>query len=221
MPTSRLKRIMPSVAAWAITWMVLVGFAPRAMAGTAAPTTAPASVEYLSAPDSGTASVSGTSTLHAWTVSGTAIWGGIRISGPWTSPPPTFQTVWVTIPVDSLKSTEGSGMDDTMYDALKMKADPSITFVLTHADLKSAPSKDDPQFHYDAVGQLTIAGSARSVDLTLDIDPGKGDALTIATQTPLKMTDFGMKPPTAMMGMIQSGDPVTVKITWQLTKKSP
>ena len=33
------------------------------------------------------------------------------------------------------------------------------------------------------------------------------------TETPLKMTDFGMKPPTAMMGMIKSGNDVTVKVT--------
>ena len=111
-------------------------------------------------------------------------------------------------------------MDDTMYDALKMKASPSITYVLTHADLKSAPSKDDQKYHYDAVGQLTIAGSTCAVNLTLDIDSANEDALTIMTQTPLKMTDFGMKPPTAMAGMIKSGDQVTVKITWHLARKA-
>ena len=44
--------------------------------------------------------------------------------------PADVQSIWVTIPVNSLKSTEESGMDDTMYDALKMKASPSITYVL-------------------------------------------------------------------------------------------
>ena len=58
------------------------------------------------------------------------------------------------------------------------------------------------------------------MNLTLDIDSANEDALTIMTQTPLKMTDFGMKPPTAMAGMIKSGDQVTVKITWHLARKA-
>ncbi len=41
--------------------------------------------------------------------------------------------------------------------------------------------------------------------------------LSIATKTPLKMTDYGMTPPTAMFGMIRSGDAVTVEVTWKLT----
>jgi polyisoprenoid-binding protein YceI len=100
-----------------------------------------------------------------------------------------------------------------------MKANASITYVLTRADLKSAPSKDDSKYHYDAVGQLTIAGSARTVNLTLDIEPGEKGALTITTQIPLKMTDFGMTPPTAMLGTIRSGDQVTVKVAWKLATK--
>jgi polyisoprenoid-binding protein YceI len=182
--------------------------------------TAPAAIDYNSAADSGTASVSGTSTLHDWTVKGTTVSGAMQCSGPWTAAPPTIASIQLSIPADSLKSTEGSGMDDTMYDALNLKASPLITFALTHADLKSPPSKDDPTYHYDAVGQLTIAGTARAVNLTLDLAPGDGGTLTIVTETPLKMTDFGMKPPTAMMGMIKSGNDVTVKVTWRLATKA-
>jgi polyisoprenoid-binding protein YceI len=182
--------------------------------------TGPAGIEYNSAIDSGMASVSGTSTLHDWTVKGTTIDGTMQCSGPWTAAPPTIGSIQLSIPADSLKSTEGSGMDDTMYDALNMKASPLITFALTHADLKSPPSKDDPTYHYDAVGQLTIAGTSRAVNLTLDVAPGDGGTLTIVTETPLKMTDFGMKPPTAMLGMIKSGNDVTVKVTWRLATKA-
>ena len=109
--------------------------------------------------DSGTASVSGTSTLHDWTVNGTTVNGAMQCSGPWTAAPPTIGSIQLSIPADSLKSTEGSGMDNTMYDALNMKASPLITYTLTHADLKSPPSRNDPTYHYDAVGQLTIAGN--------------------------------------------------------------
>jgi hypothetical protein len=180
----------------------------------------PAAIEYNSAPDSGAASVSGTSTLHDWTVNGTIVNGTMQCSGPWTAASPTIGSIQLSIPADSLKSTEGSGMDNTMYDALNMKASPLITYTLTHADLKSPPSKNDPTYHYDAVGQLTIAGNAHAVNLMLDVAPANDGALTIVTETPLKMTDFGMKPPTAMMGMIKSGNDVTVKVTWRLKMKT-
>jgi polyisoprenoid-binding protein YceI len=181
----------------------------------------PTSGQYVSGSDSGEATVAGTSSLHDWsaqsaTINGTATFAGDLVPAA----PPAIQSIQLAIPVNSLKSGEGSSMDDNICDALKMKDDPQITFTLTHADLKSPPSASDPKFHYDAVGQLTIAGTARSVNLALDVQPGDGGTLTIAAKTPLKMTDFGVKPPTAMLGMIKSGDAVTVNVTWQLAKKA-
>jgi hypothetical protein len=37
----------------------------------------------------------------------------------------------------------------------------------------------------------------------------------------MKMSDFGIKPPTAMLGVIKSGDAITVKVNWQLAMRSP
>jgi hypothetical protein len=204
--------VIVALAAWA------VGAATEPSTQTAAEST---SGQYVSSADSGKATVAGTSTLHDWTaasatISGTAIFAGDFVPAA----PPAIRSIQLTIPVTSLKSTEGSGMDDKIDDALKMKDDPAITFVLTSASIKSPPSKSDPLYHYDSVGQLTVAGSARSVDLALDVQPGDGGTLTITTQTPLKMTDFGVQPPAAMLGMIKSGNDVTVNVTWQLATKA-
>lgn len=199
--------------------VVVIGCGPRGARASANPTTAPAAIEYNSDADAGTAVVSGTSTLHDWTAKSTTINGTVQCSGPWTGAAPKLQSIQLTIPVNSLKSSEGSGMDKTMYDALKMNANPLITYTLNSASLKSPPSKDDPKYHYEAIGQLAFAGATRVENLTLDIQPGDGGKATIDTQIQLKMTDFGMEPPTGMMGMIRSGDEVTVKVTWQLTMR--
>jgi polyisoprenoid-binding protein YceI len=212
------RKYVAVVAIWAAIGMALGRFTAPVAADPAAPTTAPSAFDYVNAPDNGTAAVSGTSTLHDWSAEGTAITGTARCSGPWTGTAPKLLAIQLTIPVNTLKSSEGSGMDDTMYDALKMKANPLITFTLTSANLQSHPSSGDSQYHYTASGQLTIAGAARAENLTLDVQPGDGNKLTIQTQAKLKMTDFGIKPPTAMMGMIRSGDDVTVTVTWQLVK---
>ncbi len=103
----------------ALATLVLMVFAVDLGAATAAPTTAPAPIEYTSASDAGTATVSGTSTLHDWTVKSTTIKGTVQISGPWNAAPPAFESIQLSIPVNSLKSTEGGGMDDKTHEALK------------------------------------------------------------------------------------------------------
>jgi polyisoprenoid-binding protein YceI len=183
--------------------------------------TQPSGVQYVSSAKSGDASVTGTSTLHNWTVTGATINGTAAFAGEFDSAtPPAIQSIQLVIPVNSLKSGEGGGMDGTMDDALKMKKNPNLTYSLVSATLTSGPTKDDPQCHYAAIGQLTIAGWMKTVNLTLDVRGDSDGTLTIATKTPLKMTDYGMDPPTAMLGTIRSGDAVTVNITWQLAKKT-
>ena len=73
--------------------------------------------------DSGQASVSGTSTLHDWTVvKSSKIIGSAVFLGQWKSdsvPSIALQSISLAMPVNSIKSTEGSGMDNTMYEAFE------------------------------------------------------------------------------------------------------
>jgi polyisoprenoid-binding protein YceI len=56
---------------------------------------------------------------------------------------------------------------------------------------------------------LKIAGVAREV--TLDITTERKDAtLCVRGQVQLLMTDFGIKPPVAMLGMLKTDPKVTV-----------
>jgi polyisoprenoid-binding protein YceI len=185
-----------------------------ALAALLAMSRAASAADYVSNPDAGQVTVQGTSSLHAWTVKGAALTGKVTAAVP---PTMEISAIDLSIPVNSLKSTEGSGMDNVMYDALKSKQNGDITYHLTKATLKSPPTGADPNYHFDAAGQLTVAGSARPVELDIAVQPGDGGRLTVTTQTTLKMSDFGIKPPTAMLGMIKSGDAVTVNATWQLT----
>jgi polyisoprenoid-binding protein YceI len=167
--------------------------------------------------------INGTSTLHNWTVNGGVLNGTVEVSGQWNnaaSPAVEIKSIDLTIPVDSLKSTEGGGMDNTMYDALHRKDHPAITYHLIKAALTSSPSKQDPDYHFTASGQLTVSGNARRLDLDLSVLPEPNGQLTVTTQTKLKMTDYGVQPPTAMFGMIRSGNDVTIKATWRLTPTS-
>jgi len=167
------------------------------------------SVNYLSAANPGQAQVAGTSSLHDWSATSPLLTGTLAACGPWiANAQPTLQSITFAIPVNSLKSTEGADMDNTMYEALKLKQQPGISFTLTKAALSAKPSDRDPAFHFTASGNLQIAGKSRPVGLELAVTPHADGGLTITTTTTQKMTDFGITPPTAMFGAIRSGDQV-------------
>jgi hypothetical protein len=179
-------------------------------------------LRYANSADPGEAIVSGTSTLHDWTVKSHNIKGNAEFSGEWkggSDKPIALQSIDLAVAVDSLKSTEGSGMDNTMYDALHLKKFPTITYKLATATLKSSPSKDGLAYHFATTGQLTVAGNAHPVNLDLAVVPHDAGKLTITTDVALKMSDCSVTPPTAMLGMIKSGDAITVKVTWQLASQ--
>jgi polyisoprenoid-binding protein YceI len=51
-------------------------------------------------------------------------------------------------------------------------------------------------------GLLTIAGKTKEVKLTVDIDVKNAQRFLVTGNVPLKMLDFGVEPPTALMGTI-------------------
>jgi polyisoprenoid-binding protein YceI len=180
-------------------------------------------IQYLTNTPGGEALVSGTSTLHSWTVKTGDIKGSAQFTGEWKAGPEKaikLQSIDLSIPVSSLKSTEGSGMDNTMYDALNLKKFPAISYHLTKATLKNPPSGDKTAYRFDTVGQLVISGNTHPVNLDLVVTPAGDGKLTIATEVSFKMSDWGVTPPTAMLGMVKSGDQITVNITWQLTRQA-
>ncbi len=159
-------------------------------------------------------SVAGTSTLHDWESSVTRVnaTATIDMEG---SELQAIKSLNVTIPVESIESTKGRIMDNKTYDALKSDKYPNITFRLSNATISGAET-GKPKV--SANGKLTIAGTTKNVNLTAT---GKADStgnITFTGSKSLKMTDFNMDPPTALMGTVKTGDEVTIK--YQLTLAS-
>lgn len=153
--------------------------------------------------------VEGTSTLHEWTMQGAMIQGEISAPTPdnWNAP----AKATVSIPVTSIKSEHGK-MDKLMAEALKAKAHPEIRFELIEATPHS--SANGSSFVLRTRGKLTIAGVTK--DITMDVQGTKGadGKYTLTGQAPIKMTAFGIKPPTAMLNTIRTGDDVKVSFRW-------
>lgn len=156
--------------------------------------------------------VEGTSTLHAWKMESPSIQGQIQAPTPdnWNAPAKAV----VTIPVTSIKS-EHAKMDKLMAEALKAKAHPEIRFEMTAATPRNA---DGNAFVLETRGKLTIAGVTRDVAFDVQGSHNADGRYTLVGQAPIRMSEYGIKPPTAMMGTIKTGDDVKVTFRWVVEK---
>lgn len=144
--------------------------------------------------------VNGSSTLHDWEEQVTSLSGEGQIAVK-DNVLASISSLKVTIPVKAIKS-EHTLMDNNTYEALKNDDYPNITFVLTRADISGANIK--------ATGNLTIAGKTRSIEIAATYQMLPNGTMAIKGKAPLKMTDYGVNPPSVMMGTIKCGDPVTI-----------
>ena len=162
-----------------------------------------ASAERFAPAAGSSITVEGTSTLHEWKMESATINGTVDSDAP---------AAVVTIPVTSLKSPHAK-MDKLMAEALKAKEFPQIRYELMEANVPNTPA-----FNVKTKGRLTIAGVTR--ELVMDVQGTKSadGRYTLTGTAPVKMTAFGIKPPTAMLGTIKTGDDVKVTFRWLVQK---
>ncbi|HEY2165429.1 MAG TPA: YceI family protein [Gemmatimonadaceae bacterium] len=160
--------------------------------------------------------IEGTSNLHGWSCTAEKFDAVIELDAAAvaelaTATPKVLKRVEVKVPVKALKCGHG-GMDDNLYKALKADETPEISYILATFD---AALGEADAFTLKTSGTLAIAGKENK--LTMDIVATRlPDGTVKATGTvPIKMTDFGIKPPTAMFGTLRTGD--EVKINFALT----
>lgn len=124
-----------------------------------------------------------------------------------------LQTLLLTIPVKTLKSKE-SALDKNMYKALKEEAHRDIVFSLSHYQLLPS-AKGEVLYEGTVMGKLTIAGVEQSVALPVEATV-ESSGLRIQGRYPLKMTDYGVKPPTMMLGAVRVKDDVVIEFDLRL-----
>ena len=155
-------------------------------------------------------SLDGTSNIHAYTASTTdvrvtAIEFGGTPSGDvlaYALQPGALTAFDVVIPAASLKS-EKSDLNKNMHKALKVQEFAAITFRLRALEAAGTA--------YRAAGSLTIAGVEKDVTLNVQVER-KGGALAVTGTTDLLMTDYGITPPKAMLGMLKTNPKVQIRI---------
>lgn len=114
----------------------------------------------------------------------------------------------VTVPVATLKSDK-SGLDKNLRKALMADKHPDIVFAL-----KSYTVERDT---VTTVGDLTIAGKTQTRTVAGTLKWKDGRAL-VDGEHALLMTDFGIKPPTMMLGAVKTDDRILVKFHLELSQ---
>lgn len=159
-------------------------------------------------------SISGTSTMHDYTVStkvvkvGGALATAADIKGLLEAG--ALQTFELQIPLNAFTSDK-DGLTKQMFKAMKADKHPVITFKLCGYTVEPAAGG----VAIKATGTLMVAGVERPVEIVLDAKEIAG-GLQVRGSRDLLMTEFGIKPPTMFMGMLKTHDKVTIKFELQI-----
>ena len=168
---------------------------------------------------SSTVTVTGTTNVHGYTATTTAV----RVSSAKTGAfdgdlwklvekPALVEAFEITIPAASLHSTK-DGIDKNMHKAMKVEEFKNITFRVKSLEPRGAAGA------LRALGSLTIAGVTK--DVTLDLTAKRtGANLSLAGEVPLLMTDYGIKPPKAMMGMMKTDPKIVIRVDLVLAPRA-
>ena len=143
--------------------------------------------------------VSGTSTLHDWDMPSSTATGNMvatEAGGKLTE----IKSLNITMPAESIKSGK-KAMDNKAYEALKTNKNKNVVFTL-----RSASKSGDT---WTLTGTFNIAGTTKQVSLRAK-EIASGGVYGLSGTYSFKLTDYGITPPTAMMGTVKTGDEVKI-----------
>ena len=108
-----------------------------------------------------------------------------------------------------LKS-ESNLMDKKAYSALQSDKFPEIKFIKTSL---SGLISDNNKFSGKLEGDLSVAGETRRVNFPFSGTMRSNKAIDINGEIELKMSQFKIDPPTAMLGTLKTGDVISVSFS--------
>ncbi len=161
--------------------------------------TATAQIQYQLDSKNSSMLVKGTSTIHDWEMTVENLQGAITLQESQALDQLTGGHF--VLDVKSIKS-ERSLMNKKTYEALKEDDFPQIKAKVNQVTQNGNSGS--------VVLELTIAGKTQKVTDDFEFSSANG-TITVQGVLDLKMSDFGVEPPVAMMGTIKTGDEIKVE----------
>ena len=148
-------------------------------------------------------SILGTSTLHDWE----SVVEDFAVTAKYSEK--SITDVQFTAKVKSIKSGKG-GMDKNTYKAMDADKYPEIKFTASDLMIDGTSLKGS--------GNLTIKGATKSIPVELNYETWSEDSYLVTGAVTFNMSEYGVEPPTAMMGAIKTGDEVTIDFEINLSE---
>ncbi|MEO9887087.1 MAG: YceI family protein [Balneola sp.] len=152
--------------------------------------------------ESSTVVIKGTSSLHDWESKAESIEATLTAVLNDEAKIENISELILTIDVESIESGK-TAMNKKVYSAFDSDKHPKIVFTLSGI----TQIKQDSIF---ATGVLAMAGKEQTIDLVVTYQTQKDHSIKIAGSKTLLMTDYGMKPPKAMLGTLKTGDEIEI-----------
>jgi hypothetical protein len=161
--------------------------------------------------------IEGTSNVRDWdanvkTVNVSLVLTGIEKVDLKTLKPENFSKLEVSVPVKDIQS-DTRGLTGNIHNYLKADAHPNITFVLK--EIVSIETTSTSDVNITAKGTLKAAGGSSEVTMTVVGKQLPNGNIQFIGSPDLLMTDFGISPPTAVMGTVRARD--EFKVTFTIT----
>jgi len=159
-----------------------------------------------------TMTVSGTSNIHDWEMEIKDFTCSLKLL-PETETM-LIQSVHVRARAESIKN-QSSIMNKKTHDAVLAERYPDITFQTSAPEVLNINSDS---FHGSITGKLLVAGEAGRIIVPVSGEILSVSEIVVSGSVKLSMSNFGIRPPTAILGTLKTGDEVTVAFRMVLKK---
>lgn len=155
--------------------------------------------------------IQGTSTLHDFHCKTDKILAYVDVDPSYTKDLTKVAKPLVSVKVNVVARTltcGGGTIDNNMYKTLKADQFQMIKYTMSGYDLLDATTSS---FSANTKGTLQIAGQDKAVDIKINAARLAEGKATAEGEETIKLTDFGIEPPSFMFGRLKVGNEVKVK----------
>jgi polyisoprenoid-binding protein YceI len=110
-------------------------------------------------------------------------------------------------------------MDENMYKALKAEQYPDIRYTLATYEVDRDSATAD-SFVAKTTGQLTVSGQTITVEIPIKVQRTVTGAARGEGKVDMLMTDFGIKPPVALLGTLRTKNKISISFNVLLDKST-
>jgi polyisoprenoid-binding protein YceI len=154
-----------------------------------------------------TIKVLGTSNIHDWTMTAKDVESSGVFKFNSSNELIDVASLKFTVVAKSLKS-EKSSMDNRTYKSIKADQFPKITYQLTFATVTMTQAN---KYSIQTTGILTIAGKTQTIAMKVTALLNADRSISIHGTEKLMLTDYGIEPPSFMLGAMKVGNDLVIQ----------